>query len=272
MKFLGPALILAFAAFSAQAADETAKVIGSPDGRTLFLESREQARLDGVAALDIPDRAEEFDRCLPSLRGPDAVSTTCDLKLAMAARNLLRQMTEGKDVRLSVDPQQRDDRHGRVLAQVYAPDGHGGELWTQEKLLAAGLAYIRPPVQQEAALPALLKTEAAARAAKIGIWQLPEFHPIPPEDAAQYEGRHVFIEGVVLKAAKTRNKIYLNFGHDWRHDFTAIIEKEDWKKFAKAETDVMTFENRKIRVRGIIYQDNGPMMRIASPWQIDVVE
>jgi hypothetical protein len=75
----------------------------------------------------------------------------------------------------------------------------------------------------------------------------------------------------VVDRARVRDRIYLNFGPDWRTDFTVSIETRLLKTFEKAALDPMDLKGRKIRVRGWIESRNGPSIDVTHPEQIEVL-
>ncbi|MGB4101904.1 MAG: thermonuclease family protein [Alphaproteobacteria bacterium] len=271
MHLLRFALLLLFASALHAEPDSVstpATVADTFDGDTLRLDDDARVRLDGINALEIPHQATEIDRCLPSNRRPDPQGPDCDTTLAVAAKKLLHDLTAERTVLLHINPARRTDRYGRILAQVYAPDDHDGAIWAQEKLLAAGLVYVYPLTGHELDLPRMLEIEKSARKAKRGIWQLPEMQPSPAEQAADHYGHYAFIQGKVMHTAKIKNKIYLNFGADWRSDFTVMIERHDWSNFRNL--DLLALKGRTISVRGFLHEDNGPMLRATNPAQLEL--
>jgi micrococcal nuclease len=88
------------------------------------------------------------------------------------ARDFLKELIDGKPVRLVFDAE-RTDRYGRTLAHVFA-GGAGGEKLVGEELVRRGLAcvYIKPPnllFARERLIPA----QRAAVDAGAGIWSVP---------------------------------------------------------------------------------------------------
>ncbi|MDH5799092.1 MAG: hypothetical protein OEZ19_11040, partial [Paracoccaceae bacterium] len=79
-------------------------------------------------------------------------------------------------------------------------------------------------------------------------------------------------EGRVLDAADVRGTIYLNFGADWRSDFTVKITSRSRKLFEAEGFDFPAMENRTIRVRGWLDEMNGPMIEATHPEQIELLE
>ena len=73
-------------------------------------------------------------------------------------------------------------------------------------------------------------------------------------------------------AAVVRGRGYLNFGDDWREDFTVSIGPRDRRRFETAGIDIEDYEGRLVRVRGWVDSFNGPMIEATHPEQIEVLE
>ena len=65
------------------------------------------------------------------------------------------------------------------------------------------------------------------------------------------------------------HRLVLNFGRDWRSDFTVSVSRQDMKLFRDAGIDIRTLKGRTIRVRGWLFRENGPMIRATHPEQIE---
>ena len=74
--------------------------------------------------------------------------------------------------------------------------------------------------------------------------------------------------GLVKNTAKTKDRIYLNFGDDYRTDFTVSVEKPDWPLFKAAKVDLAALKDKRIEVRGWLVARNGPMIEATHPEQI----
>lgn len=190
--------------------------------------------------------------------------------LAKDAEALLTKMTADKTVRLLIDQMNPQDRHGRMQAQIYVMGEEGQELWVQKELLAAGMAYADIATAPKMLLPALLEAERDAKSLNRGIWAYPLMHDIPVAKAWRYRDQYVFVTGRVRSAATRGDKIYLNFGTDWRRDFTAVVAKNDWRNFTGM--DLLALGGKAVRLRGFLYEDNGPMLGLHHPAQIEIDE
>lgn len=71
--------------------------------------------------------------------------------------------------------------------------------------------------------------------------------------------------------AVVRGRTFLNYGEDWRSDFTVSIPARDWTRFADAGIVPADYQGRRIRVRGWLKSRNGPMIDITHPEQIEVL-
>jgi len=173
----------------------------------------------------------------------------------------------GRHVRL-LHPEDRRDRWGRSLAHVVRDDG----LWMQGALLMDGLArvYTQPRTADGAAL--MLDLERTARAARRGIWR-DRFYRIRNPDETWGDLDSVqLVEGRVVDAAVVRGTTYLNFGTDWRRDFTFRIGPDAARAFRGAGIDILDLTARRVRGRGWVFPLNGPMIELTHPAALEVLE
>jgi hypothetical protein len=66
-------------------------------------------------------------------------------------------------------------------------------------------------------------------------------------------------------------RIYLNFGDDWRSDFTISIDRKEIPAFAAAGIDLKVLAGKKVRVRGWIEWRNGAMIAATHPEQLELL-
>lgn len=188
--------------------------------------------------------------------------------LADEARETLAEMTQGRTVKLAYGGAQAD-RHHRTLAHLYRqPDG----LWVQGEMLRLGMARVYSFPDNRAQIGEMLALERAARAARRGIWAH-EFYAVRrPDNLHGFQDSFQLVEGRVLKFAKISDYIFLNFGPDYKTDFTAVIGRRHWPHFTAAGIDPQIYAGKNLRVRGWLENWNGPMLRISHPEQIEVLE
>lgn len=230
---------------------ETVAVREVIDGDTLVLESGGSVRLVGIQAPKLPLGRPDF----------------AEWPLAEAARAALSDLTRGQSVTLSFGGA-RADRYGRLLAQLHRQsDG----VLVQGEMLARGMARVYTFSDNRALAAEMLAIEAAARAAKRGIWRHPFYAVRGVDEMDLFIDSFQLIEGKILKTAKIRDYIFLNFGADYRTDFTVAVDKRDWRRFEAAGVDPMRWSGRAVRVRGWLDKRNGPMIEITHPEQIELL-
>jgi len=83
--------------------------------------------------------------------------------------------------------------------------------------------------------------------------------------AAALDGLREGEAGLVLDVVVVKGRGYLNFGPDWRTDFTVAIAPADLRAFEAEGFDITALEGRFIRVRGWLKFFNGPMHDATHP-------
>lgn len=190
-------------------------------------------------------------------------------KKLMAA---LKERLVGQNVRLRRGGRKRD-RYGRLLAHVFLirEDKHQ---WVQQALVAQGLAMAISFPDNRACVRQLQHSEHLARKQDAGFWKEGLFRVRNASDPASMRAlsnTFQIVEGTVRAVAAKRKRIYINFGEDWRTDFTATIAPSDRDGFADAGMNPADLAGRKVRVRGWLRQRNGPIIALTHPEQIEIV-
>ena len=198
--------------------------------------------------------------------------------LADEARAKLARLTRGKTLQLYYGGDTRD-RYGRALAQVWTLDAQGErDIWLQRAMTKAGYARVYPWASHQQDTQKLYTAERAARAAKRGIWddaKTNDYYAVrrpDPNPLAQYVDSVQIVEGIILSAADVRGTIYLNFGSDYKTDFTIAIAKKNRKAFTKQGLDPLTLTGARVRVRGYIELGNGPIIWLNAPQRLEVLD
>ena len=220
------------------------------DGDTLVLEDGTEVRLVGIQAPKL------------ALGRPDFVAQP----LAEEAKAALEAMTLGRTVALSYGGQ-RVDRWGRRLAHLH--DGSGR--WIQGALLASGMARVYTFRDNTALVEAMLAAERAARRRGHGIWGDPFFQVRTVAETERFLDTFQIVEGEVVDAAVVRGRAYLNFGADWREDFTVTVAPKDRRAFTKAGLDLESLAGYAVRVRGWLDSYNGPQIELTHPEQLEIL-
>ena len=189
----------------------------------------------------------------------------------LKAREALKKLVEGHDVTLAFD-HRRQDRYGRWMAHVFV--WHNGQrFWVQGELLAHGHARAYAVPGNTGCIAELMAHEAHARDRARGLWRHRHYRILKPEPAGWLLGkrRHRFeiISGTVAEVAVVKSNIYLNFGRNWKQDFTAALSKRALLGTRHTLADIKALKGSRVRVRGWIERRNGPYIKLAHPGLIE---
>ena len=196
----------------------------------------------------------------PALAGAGEVKPA-DVRLLEGAGPFVAAFLARPGLRYEPDPP-RLDRHGRRLAHVFA-----GPLWLQRELVARGLAVVAPPLTSRKRAEALLALERRARTSEPGLWTGPEARPVAADRARSVLDRFAIVEGRVLSTARGFRSSFVNFGEDWREDFTVYLRRG---RISRAFPPG-TLDGRRVRVRGWVYYSNGPAIELADPLYLELL-
>lgn len=248
-----PGATLAFSTLPADALKATgqARVVSVTDGDTLVLDNGVTVRLVGLQAPKLP-----LDR--PNFK---------EWPLAGEAKQALEALVLRQ--RLSLHPATTPtDRWQRTLAHLSRDDG----LWVQGEMLRQGWARMYTFPDNRMLASSMLALEREARSARRGIWRHPYYAVLTPESAARATNTFQLVEGTIVDAAEVKGRVYLNFGEDWKTDFTIMVPARVKRALAKQGNDPLSLEGRTVRVRGWLKSYNGPMVELTHPEQLEVLE
>jgi endonuclease YncB( thermonuclease family) len=225
------------------------------DGDTVVLEpavdGRSVVRLVGIQAPKLP-----LDR--PNFQA---------WPLADEAKSALERLVLDKRVTLGFGGQPAD-RHGRHLAHLQTDEG----IWMQGAMLRQGMARVYTFPDNRARAREMLAIEAEARTARRGIWGNLYYAIRTPETVGRDIGTFQIVEGQVLEATKNKGRIYLNFGPDWRTDFTASLSADAARLFQKQGLDPLALKGKRVQVRGWVTKANGPAIELTHPEQMQLLD
>jgi endonuclease YncB( thermonuclease family) len=226
-----------------------AKAVSVIDGDTLVLDTGQEVRLVGLQAPKLPLGRRGF----------------AAWPLADEAKAALERLAVGRRLTLHHGGR-KTDRHRRILAHL--ADAESG-LWIQGALLEQGMARVYTFKDNRSVIPEMLALERAARAARRGIWSHPYYAVRTPDTADRDIDSFHLVEGTVHAVAERKGKTFLNFGADWRSDFTVLVESGDAKAFRDAGLTLKDLAGKRIRVRGWVKSWNGPLIEATHPEQIE---
>lgn len=187
--------------------------------------------------------------------------------LSREAVTALRNLASGRTLILRAATPKLD-RYGRLRVQAMLPDGK----WLQRELLRRGLVRMSIAPDRRECAPELSAAEAEGRGSAMGLWALPAYAIRTPESLHWRDlGTFQIVEGTVLSVKVSGGRAYLDFGRNWRTDFTVTIAPDDMKTFRRKEVDPYAFSGKTVRVRGYVDRLHGFEIEATSPESIEVI-
>ncbi len=236
---------------------ETGRVTRVIDGDSFVMTLADGTKVSvRLSAVQAPRTAQRSEKAWPFAR---------ESKAGLAA------LIQGRDVQLSYGDETRD-RFGRAIAQVHTVSTSGApDLWIQSEMVRLGLVRVFSWKNERADMAALYGLETEARDRSRGLWANPTYaiRKPDPDPLAQDVDSWQIIEGFVTSTADVRGRIYLNFGADYKTDFTIAIAKKNVKRFAMI--DPISLLGARVRVRGWVEMINGPMIWLDHPGRLEVL-
>ncbi len=223
------------------------------DGLTVTLKDKKVVRLAGI---DIPGYGRE-DSDFP-------------LKAFQALQVLLPEATDIALYQTRLAKMGRTNRMEQQLAHLVIEKDN---IWIQAVMISMGVARVMPTESNPEMSEIMLGLEQKAREKELGVWAKDSpYRLLGPDDLSQKTGTIQVVEGTVVKAANIKNTLYLNFGTDWKTDFTVRINTDLRRKLSKAGIDPLALQGKRIRVRGYIEEYNGPMITLENIHHLEMVE
>ena len=117
-----------------------------------------------------------------------------------------------------------------------------------------------------------MRGRRAARAARRGLWSDRYYRVRNPSETWSDLDSFQIVEGRVVAADEVKGVGYLNFGPDWRTDFTFSLDRAALRLFRKAGVDIQSLAGRRVRGRGWLRPRNGPLIELTHPEQIELLD
>src|SRR3546814_1675799 len=111
----------------------------------------------------------------------------------------------------------------------------------------------------------MLSLEREARAAGRGIWSDPFYAMRSAETADEWLGGFELVEGRVIAVGRGGGSTYLNFGEDWRQDFTVALDRQAQKLFEAQGIALDGLAGKRLRVRGWLRAYKVPLIEATPP-------
>lgn len=158
------------------------------------------------------------------------------------------------------------NRYGDRQGMILLADGR----WLQEELVLRGFGLWNGAASYPLPLrERLIRAEKAAMIEKSGIWRRFSIIDANRPPKAYWKGEFVIAEGTIRDVYRSPSVTYLNFGDDWRTDFTAAIPARARKKFEAGGWKLADLKNRSVTIRGRVRFYNGPYMELDFPEQLE---
>ncbi|MDF1536149.1 MAG: thermonuclease family protein [bacterium] len=219
----------------------TAVVKRVVDGDTLELESGQRVRLLGI---DTPERGESM-----------ADEASAMLEKLIGSNPL--ELISCRDT----------DPYGRLLSVVRADDVNVNVALIRE---GVALPLLIPPCGSEISDEILRNASIAAKNGK-GLYSGEAIKVVSHLDADDHIGSRVMVRGKVLALHRGRKAWHLNFGEDYRTDFTAVLFDEGRSRFREFDIDPGDLVGAEVLVIGKVKRYNGPEIILRGPDQILVL-
>jgi endonuclease YncB( thermonuclease family) len=227
------------------------------DGETLILDGGSEVKLVGTLA------PRSFDAAAAA---PD------DWAPAQRSREGLEHLVASRNVRIAFAGR-RTDRYGRLLAHVFT-GSEGSHLWVQGELLKRGLTRAYALEGSTHCLAELLGHEAVAREKATGLWAETAYAIRGADEVGgllRLAGTFQIVEGRIHAVSELRGNLYINFGEDFRQDFTVTMRQQARRGLAEAGLVANELTGRRVRVRGWIERRGGPMIDVSHVSLIEVL-
>lgn len=183
-----------------------------------------------------------------------------------ATKAALNTLILGEIVTLRCD-KKTHNALGQLVAHIELSDG----IWLQKVLIETGQGFFYPTTRNVKVSQHLQANERKARREKLGLWENHIYQITAATGTELKPGWFQIVQGKVVSAAKVRKNIYLNFGKNWREDFTIQFDAQIAKQLRKQGIDPISLEGKNIEVRGWVEWSGGPKIILTHPNQIQVL-
>lgn len=165
----------------------------------------------------------------------------------------------------------------RMIPAWVVDETAGSSGLVQGRVLRRGRAIAAPAFGSPDCAALLKAQESVARKARRGLWHEQKvLKPEPTDALLNRAGQYVVAEGRIVSLGKTRSTRYLNFGFRWKRDFTVTLKASDEAAFdaglGGARLKIADLEKATVRVRGVVQIQDGPLIELKHPGQLDIVK
>ena len=229
----------------------TASFVNGQDGR--FVRETVQRVIDGdTVEISGGDRVRLLGIDAPEKGEPISALATDRLKVLIASRFVTLEVCEDRDI------------YGRLLATVRVDSSNINSIMLTEGM---ALPMLIPPCGRPVAGDVLEAAVQGALSGK-GIYSLEEYVIVSHAEAGEHIGENSVVRGKILNLHRGKKALQLNFGVDWKTDFTAVLFREGQQRFRDLGIDPADLVGFEVLVIGKVKRYNGPEIIIRGPDQI----
>ena len=192
----------------------------------------------------------------------------------------MRQMIAGQEIRILASGP--TDRYGREPVFLYAKNASAEPNLAQETLIRSQSAAYMPDPQLRKTFVSncefdQIKTDLIAIASKkptFGSGRRAGIAPVLSANSQRLwglEGEFVIIQGTGTEVRRTKRGISINFGDDWKKDFTAYLSPLVSKTFENNANLNSNLTGQQVQLRGFLDLYYGPSMRIDYLTQMEML-
>ncbi len=173
------------------------------------------------------------------------------------------------------------DRYQRSLIHLVDQD-----VWLQKAWVGEGIFRVLPGMassQELVCLGELYRAEMDAVQGQRGLWSDSKNAVLSAHDVAELENHiaeFVLVEGSVRAVGKGGGRHFINFGEDWRADFTIVVPQpvlNDWPRDLQhpqflQDRALSSLVGQRVRVRGWMTSYRGPEILVDDLSQIEILD
>lgn len=216
------------------------------DGDTIELVSGERIRITGLNA---PEKLDAQGRSQP---------------FAEQSHQFLELLLRQSNHQVMLEPDiQTQDKHGRTLAHLFAPDGTS----ITRKLLLAGLAARATVTPNTHHSLCYQYAEDTARQKNLGLWHSPEFWLIDHTQMESGSRGFYIIQDEVKTVAESRKSLWINLAHG----AALRIARNDLPTFS--DQNLHGLQGQTVEARGwVSSHKNRVLLRIRDPINLRLID
>ena len=222
-----------------------------------------------VPSGDILKLADNSTVALADIKAPELWPNEVHYKswpYGSSSKSALNTLVIGKSVTLLCG-KNTHNALGQLVAHVQLSD----DVWVQQMLLGTGHSFFYPTSGDVQISQALYAAEKKARTKKVGLWAGHIYQVAEATGTELKPGWFQLVQGQVVSTAKVRKTIYLNFGENWRDDFTIQLNTHVEKQLQAQGITPLSLEGSDIEVRGWVEWSGGPKIILTHPNQLQIL-